>query len=344
MRTLLIASRLAGVGTTTTAVNLAAAAAAAGRRVVLVDADPAGRAAAALGLRGRPPADRAAGRGGVWAGVVPRLDVLTPYRADPADPAADLAAGLQALSDHAGRRYDVAVVDAPAALDPATSDALLRAAHGVVVVQRADPASFRTLPAYLERVKGVKAAGGKVRLLGILMTLPAGVAAGGATEAMLRAKFRGLLPHAVPFDRSVGRALAACWPLVDHAPDAPAAREYRAVAVDLGLVPAARAAAADDEAIERTGVAAGMTAVVAAPPRPKVKPAGAADDHILHTPRPARSPAGQTQTFYQMPQPAAFKGPNLLDALPPPRPAWHYALLGGAGLAASGAAGWLFLG
>ena len=252
MRTLLVASQKGGVGKTTTAVNLAALAAQAGSRVLLVDADPLGSVAASLLLsrdgdpdvrpdspeaegRDSPRPDGVTGRGALWSGVLRNLDVLSPYPADGTDGEA-LAEFLDALPD-AGltRSHDLVVIDAPPMMGPRTK-ALLRAAGEVLVVQRAEPMSFRTLPAYLELVREVKAEGSRVELRGILLTLPAGVALGSPAELAIRQKFKGLLPQAIPFDAEIDKALLAGQPIVVMRPVGPASRQYRALATSLGLI------------------------------------------------------------------------------------------------------------
>lgn len=240
MRTLLVASQKGGVGKTTTAVNLAALAAGAGR-VLLIDADPLGSVAASLQLSRDPDdggtarPDGVTGKGAAWADVLPGLDVICPYPAD--DTTEDrLFEFLDQLpKSPAARFYDRVVLDAPPMPGPRTK-ALLMAADDVLVVQRAEPMSLRTLPVYLELVRAAQQAGGGCRLKGILLTLPAGLPAGGKAEQALRAKFQGLLPQTVPFDPEINRALVLGKPAVVHNPSCPAAVQYRSLAAVLGLV------------------------------------------------------------------------------------------------------------
>ena len=330
MRTLLVASQKGGVGTTATAVNLAAAAAAAGRRVLLFDADPRGGVAAALALDPPCPPDRVAGFGGVWAGASPGVDVACPYPADSTDPAADLATALAAVPWHAPRRYDVVVIDGPAGLGHGV-EALLAVADELVVVQRADAGSFRTLAGFLGRVRAARDGGARVRLRGVLMTLPAGVRPGGQTEATLRAKFRGLLPAAVPFDPAVGRCGVRGRAVVAAAPDSPAGRAYTALADRLGLT----APDPDDDPAggpDPDPHAGPVTALMARPvPAKAAAKHGADESDIFHVPKPsaaapARRPAGQTMTLY-LNRPPVGTGPDLLAA-GPVRRGWAARLLG----------------
>src|SRR4051794_37726921 len=84
VRKLLVASQKGGVGKTTTSVNLAAAAGMAGARVLLLDADPLSSLGVSLNLAQHPGRQtlRQAGAdlpGVLVSGVVPGLDVLSPY-------------------------------------------------------------------------------------------------------------------------------------------------------------------------------------------------------------------------------------------------------------------------
>ena len=325
MRTLLVASQKGGVGKTTTAVNLATLAAQAGSRVLLVDADPLGSVAASLLLsrdpdlgvrpdspeaegRDSPRPDGVTGRGALWAGVLPNLDVLSPYPSDCTDDA-ELVAFLEAVPDsHLARSYDLVVLDAPPMMGPRPKS-LLRAAGEVLIVQRAEPMSFRTLPAYLELMREVKTEGARVELRGILLTLPAGVALGSPAELAIRQKFKGLLPQAIPFDAEIDKALLAGQPIVVMRPVGVVAKQYRALAAALGLIrqsafsyPTASpsmvigsvmAHAADpeddDEDEDAMAVGAGRAAAaqVAVARKPAARPAPTRTSHPTPPPDPA---------------------------------------------------------
>src|SRR5947209_8985292 len=84
VRKLMVASQKGGVGKTTTSINLAAATAVAGARVLLLDADPLSSISNSLNLVHHPHRAvlRQAGidlPGVLSCGVVPGLDVLSPY-------------------------------------------------------------------------------------------------------------------------------------------------------------------------------------------------------------------------------------------------------------------------
>lgn len=306
MRTLLVASQKGGVGKTTTAVNLAALAAAAGVRVLLLDADPLGSVAASLQLTREAADDSPA----VWPEVVPNLDVVSPY------PAGDT--GEAHLEEFLGRlpgstwaaEHDLLVVDSPPMIGPRTKP-LLQAADDVLIVLRAEPMGFRTLPAYLELVREVKAAGGTCRLRGILLTLPPNTPVGGPAEAALRERFKGILPPTIPYDPEAGRALLAGRPLVTVHPDSPAVRAYRTVAGLLALPAAAPAPA----------LASVGAAVPASPPSsPAPAPREPASEPLA--PPPVR-PVGATRPAPRPVEPAAPPRPARPDE---PRSTWQMRL------------------
>jgi chromosome partitioning protein len=241
MRSLLVASQKGGVGKTTTAINLAALAAAGGARVLVLDADPLSGIVASLQLSREPgegPAGRpdgVTGRGMFWSSVRPNLDVVSPYPADSTDEQHLFDFLKQMPSSPLARFYDRIIVDAPPMLGPRPK-ALLRAADDVLVVQRAEPMSFRTLPAYLELIQQTRSEGANCRLQGVLLTLAQGMTPGDAAETRIRERFQGLLPQTIPHEAEVNRALVLGQPVATLNPACLTAKQYRSLAMDLGLI------------------------------------------------------------------------------------------------------------
>ena len=352
MHTLLIASQKGGVGKTTTAINLATLAAQSGQRVLILDADPLGTVATSLQLSrsdrdGKPPQpDRVTRRGCVWAGVIPNLDVLTPYPADSTDED-HLNRFLRAIPNSPlPRSYDLIVIDAPAMLGP-RQKALLKASQEVLIVQRSEPMSFRTLPTFLELIRQVKSDGSRIKLRGILMTLPSGLLPGCKTELRLREKFQGILPQVIPFDAEVSRALVLGTPVAVLHPNSAVTKQYRSLAAALAITKAVAATVAakqpvlvtagpgrndedTDEDVLFEVTAKVQEKVKRLPPNPvakalpqpaKVEEVDDEDCDVMRSPEPSASAgpktmAGRTQTFYPnrgITTPG--KGPNLLATL-----------------------------
>ena len=352
MHTLLIASQKGGVGKTTTAINLATLAAQSGQRVLLLDADPLGTVATSLQLSrsdrdGKPPQpDRVTRRGCVWTGIVHNLDVLSPYPADSTDED-HLNRFLRAIPNSPlPRSYDLIVIDAPAMLGP-RQKALLKASQEVLIVQRAEPMSFRTLPAFLELIRQVKTEGSKIKLRGILMTLPSGVLPGSKSELRLREKFQGILPQVIPFDAEVTRALVMGTPIAVLQPNSAVTKQYRSLAAALSITKTIATAVVTKQPVLVTVGPVGNdhdtdedvlfevtskvqekvkrlppTTVPKPLPRPaKIEEADDDECDVMRSPEPSASAgpktiAGRTQTFYPnrvITTPG--KGPNLLATL-----------------------------
>lgn len=240
MRTLLVASQKGGVGKTTTAVNLAALAGQSGSRVLLIDADPLGSIAASLQLSRTdgditPRVDGVTGNGLIWSNVMPGVDVACPYPADSSSEE-ELENFLSRLSTSPiARFYDRVFMDSPPMLGPRLKS-LLKAADDLVLVQRAEPMSFRTLPAYLDLFREVKNEGGRCQFRGILLTLPAGMSQNSQTEQQIREKFKGILPLSVPFSLEVNEALVLGRPVILSHPHSAVSRPYISLAKSIGIV------------------------------------------------------------------------------------------------------------
>ena len=240
MRKLLVASQKSGVGKTTTSINLAAATAAAGAKVLLLDADPLSGVSQTLNLtdfagRRLLRADGIDLPGVLCPGVIPGLDVLSPY-VDGAcsDEQFDELLRLVSSPSPSGG-YGCLVVDAPPFMG-ANPGPLLRSCDELVLVMRAEPMAYRTLPAFMELVQRSRRDGRGVQMRGILLTLPEGELPGGRYERELRGRFgTRILPHVIPYDAEAIKA-AEAGRIVSHTlPDAPAAAGYHALVAALGL-------------------------------------------------------------------------------------------------------------
>ena len=252
MRKFLIASHKGGAGTTTTAVNLAAAAARSGTPVLLVDADPLGCVVALLNLQPHPDAQQLA-----EAGVAHRvkwlrapatnLDVLALAPTDLSTAVGDIPELLRLLDDGFFRdRYEWAVLDGPPGAWGETPRQLLSACDDLLLVLRAEPMAYRTLPPMLRLVRRVQSESGAAQnLRGILLTLPPGEVPGGEWDLRLRERFGTyLLPRSIPFDPEVGKASLMGQSLVLADPASAAARQFQALALELGIAREVEAGAA----------------------------------------------------------------------------------------------------
>jgi chromosome partitioning protein len=270
VRKLLVASQKGGVGKTTTSMNLAAAAARSGSRVLLLDADPLSNVSISLNLIAHPQRQslRQAGLdlpGALVADVVPGVDVISPYDEGRCSDE-DFDSLLRVMSTPVFREgYSCLLVDAPPFLG-ANPGQLIRACDEFILVMRAEPTAYRTLPAFLELVQRNRAAKGGIQMRGILLTLNEGEQPGERWERDLRSRFgTRILPHTIPYDPEVAEA-TLFGRIISHAsPDSVVAREYVAAAATLRLTePPATAGAslvpllqAAVDALERRRVAAG---------------------------------------------------------------------------------------
>jgi chromosome partitioning protein len=248
VRKLLVASQKGGVGKTTTTMNLAAATAVAGTRVLLLDADPLSSISVSLNLAQNPRRQplRQSGHdlpGVLVADVLPGLDVISPYDdGSCSDDDLDALFGLFA-ADAFRDGYGCLVVNTPPFLG-ANPGQLLGTCDEFILVMRAEPMAYRTMPAFLELVQRSRPAGNPMRMRGILLTLAEGDAPGCRWERELRGRFgTRVLPEVVPYDEEVGKSLLLGQIVTQVSPNAPAAACYHLLARDLGLAESAAPAA-----------------------------------------------------------------------------------------------------
>jgi chromosome partitioning protein len=220
--------------------NLAAAAAQAGTRVLLIDADPLSNVSVSLNLSVHPQRRtlREAGidlPGALVCDIAPGVDVISPYDAGRCtDEEFDSIVGLL-TTPSVRESYGCLIVDAPPFLG-ANPGQLVKACDEFILVMRAEPMAYRTLPAFLELVQRNRATKGGIQMRGILLTLAAGEQAGARWERELRGRFgTRILPNAIPYDEEVGQT-ALFGRIISHAnPDSAVAREYASVARTLQL-------------------------------------------------------------------------------------------------------------
>ncbi|QVL31417.1 ParA family protein [Telmatocola sphagniphila] len=240
MHKLLIASQKGGVGKTTTVVNLAMIAATAGRRVLLVDADPLGSVSACLKLSrkdGRGQPDPVSGKGWWWKAVLPNLDVVTPYAAT-SQSDEDLKAFLEKFPESDfHNHFEQVFVDSPPALLGDRTKTLLRTCDDLLIVIRAEPMAYRTLPGYLEELQEAQKEGASCQLKGILLTMPQGMEEDSEWEHQLRTRFgKNVFAEIVPYDPEANQAVLVGKPITLLSPESPAAKVYISLASSLGIL------------------------------------------------------------------------------------------------------------
>lgn len=161
----------AGVGATTTAINLSLGLAAAGRSVLLVDMDPEGRAGQALGYASdeRGGTERALLEARISRDMITATKILQLYLAPAGPGLANVEQALDASEDSQTRLYqalatldtlaldfEYVVLDCPPTIDLLTRNALL-AAHRVILPLNGEQSVLYGLPALLKTISQLRA-------------------------------------------------------------------------------------------------------------------------------------------------------------------------------------------
>ncbi|WP_145194072.1 ParA family protein [Planctomycetes bacterium Poly30] len=236
-RTVMIGSQKGGVGKTTTTINLGAAFSERGKHVLVVDTDPVSSVAASLHLEVPDfcGLERAAAGNAdaILRDVEPGLDVLP---CSPTDFRSDVRIGgwIQQLGEQEFEDpYDLILVDSSPYTGPRSRD-LLCSADELLLVIRAEPLSYRTLPSFLHDLRRLDNLDLGPNLRGIILTLPQGEPLGGRWENGLRNRFGSrMMPQAVPYDSVVGYSLAQGLPVVISDPESVPAQQYLELAAEL---------------------------------------------------------------------------------------------------------------
>ncbi len=251
MRKLLVTSQKAGVGKTTTAVNLATAVASAGSRTLLVDADPLSTISTSLNLaqhpQRRPMQEVRKDLPGIMVSeVVPGVDLISPYEEGGCSDEA-LESLLRLLAAPAVQDcYGCLVVNTPPFMGTNPSQ-LVRSCDEYILVMRAEAMAHRTLPAFMELVQRSQNKPHTMQMRGIVLTLAEGEQPGGRWERELRGRLGGrVLPQIIPHDEEVTRAMLFGQVVTHSNPHSPAAIQYRQLADKLGLALEGRSTAASE--------------------------------------------------------------------------------------------------
>ena len=252
MRIVALVNQKGGCGKTTTAIHLASYLAAAGRRTLLIDLDPQGHSTLGLGIAPPPPERslaRVLSRSGldeaaiplraVFVGAGERLEVA-PTGAELAELETLLArarGGEERLSEHLApltHELDYAIIDAPPSLGMLTLNALMAAGEAVVPVE---PSlySLHGLARLTELVKLLTARSAHEIRLRILVNAFDGRSrfARETLEEIRRTFPAETLESVIRSSVRVREAAVHGVPVQRHAPGAPIAGDYEALAAEL---------------------------------------------------------------------------------------------------------------
>ncbi|HML24563.1 MAG TPA: ParA family protein [Aggregatilinea sp.] len=247
-RTLVIANQKGGVGKSTSVLNLGVALARRGQRVLLIDLDPQGGLTAGFGidpyalrhtvysLLSTPDASLAR----VLVGVGERL-ALVPANIDLAvadirlSSAPDRAVRLRHALDRSRIPFDTVLIDTPPGLGVLTANGLA-AADDVLIPVQCHYLAMRGVRAILDSADRMRASlNPRLAVLGLFGTLYRSESEH-AREVMdeLRDVFGAqVFKTVIPYDEAAVEAPLTGQPVLDYAPDGPAAQAYRALAEEM---------------------------------------------------------------------------------------------------------------
>ena len=248
LRVLAVWALKGGVGKTTTAVNLSAAAARRGRRVLLIDTDPQGSVAAALGVLPEGGLDSWLGGERDFEEVVltaarPGLDVVasgdrlleTEESLRQKGPEKRRSRLAKRLADLPVGRYDVVILDTPPSATLLLANAL-EAASEVVLPAKLDPLSVPALERSRRHLEELPPRGERTRrVLGVLPTFH-DLRTRVSEEVLLdlRERFRKVLtPIRINADLAVAPSLGQT--IFDWDPWSRGAVDYALLAEEVGL-------------------------------------------------------------------------------------------------------------
>lgn len=238
MRTLIFASAKGGTGKTAVSVNLAGAYALAGRKVALLDLDPAAGSTLSLGLS--PDADGTAAalsRGTLPTPHPTAVEGLSVFPGGEglADAGRRLAGNPKALrrAVEGMRGFDLLVIDTPPAAGP-LSIAGLACGGELVVPVGASFLDFASIPAFLEEAAAVvRDLAPDLRLRALVPTRTTRTNMSRETIETLRTRYNETTRAEIRLAVAVIEAAAAGLPVLSYAPSSPVAEDFRELAREL---------------------------------------------------------------------------------------------------------------
>ena len=255
MRRIAIVNAKGGTGKTTCTVNLAAALGEQGTRVLVVDLDPQGGACDGLGVLHAPQPGkdlRDIVDGGVPAAALPRLICRTSVPNVAVIPASPRLEGLS-LSDVGGvgrarilhlrtaleavaeaGEWDVVLLDTAPTIGPGSLAALAAATEALVPLNPS-PAALPGLQTVREAIKRVRvSANPMLALRGVLLCRVRRTRLAGEIAMRLQSALPGLV-FSTTIRESVRVEEAHGWsrPVLEYAPRAPIAADFRALAAEV---------------------------------------------------------------------------------------------------------------